>query len=251
MRNLLIIFCSLFIAQNATAQIYVTDESLEKTVLVQDNELKILYFTAVWCGPCKMMAPVMASIDADPKIPVSIYKLDTDSNKADNVLKVRSIPTYYFIKNGVVLGTSGGAKSKSAMEKLIQKHDAMPVKGAPLAYPGKPSKYKIIAGTNSQLTKERLEPFWYETGALNELSWKIYENSDDNGDLLCALNLVDRSIELTPFSSNLETRAHVLYKLGRIKDAKKAAQTARDFAFKNGESTAIIDTLIEQMTTKN
>ncbi|MDP5078260.1 MAG: thioredoxin domain-containing protein, partial [Nonlabens sp.] len=100
MRHLLILFCSLFTLLTIQAQEYVTDATLEKTVVVNDDELKILYFTAVWCGPCKMMAPVMASLDTDPAVPVSIYKLDTDKNKADDFLRVRSIPTYYFIKNG-------------------------------------------------------------------------------------------------------------------------------------------------------
>lgn len=137
MRHLLILFCSLFTLLTTQAQEYVTDATLEKTVVVNDDELKILYFTAVWCGPCKMMAPVMASLDTDPAVPVSIYKLDTDKNKADDFLRVRSIPTYYFIKNGHVLGTSTGAKSKKAMEQLIAKYDAMPAEGALLAYPSK------------------------------------------------------------------------------------------------------------------
>lgn len=135
MRILLITICSLFITTAAQAQDYVTDATLEQTAMAQDNELKILYFTAVWCGPCKVMAPVMASIDSDPKLAVTVYKLDTDKNKADNILNIRGIPTYYFMKNGVVLGSSMGAHSKKVMEQLIAKYDAMPVTGKRLAYP--------------------------------------------------------------------------------------------------------------------
>ena len=135
MRNLLILFCSLYFLQPAAAQEFVTDATVEKTVLVNDDELKILYFTATWCGPCKIMAPIMSSLDSDPEIPVTIYKMDTDSNRAPSVLRIRSIPTYYFIKNGIVLGTSGGAQSKTAIKNLISKYDAAPVAGKRLAYP--------------------------------------------------------------------------------------------------------------------
>ncbi len=135
MKKVLFIFCSLYFIQYATAQDFVTDATLEKTVLVNDDELKILYFTATWCGPCKIMAPIMSSVDKDPKIPVTIYKMDTDSNRAPSILRIRSIPTYYFIKNGIVLGTSGGAQSKSSIEQLIAKYNGAPVVGKRLAFP--------------------------------------------------------------------------------------------------------------------
>lgn len=247
MRNLLILFCSLFLLQSLQAQDFVTDDTLESVVMVNDNELKILYFTAAWCGPCKMMAPIMASIDKDNTIPVTIYKMDTDKNKADDMLKVRSIPTYYFIKNGSVMGISGGGKSKKALEQLIAKYDAMKGGGQKLAYSTKKSAYSIIAGTHPTLTEQNIEPFWYDAQELTKISKSIYENLTDSGDLACALNLANRSIELAPFTANLETRAHILQKQGNVKEARKAAKTARDFALKAGESTALIDALIEKL----
>lgn len=248
MHKLLITYCSLLIGFTVTAQDFITDATMEETVMAADNELKILYFTATWCGPCRSMAPIVKAIDADPAVPVTIYKMDTDKNRTDDILNVRSIPTYYFMKNGRLLGSAMGAKSKDALLSLIKKHDAMPVKGSVLAYKGRTSKYKIIAGANQNLTVKNIETIWYNTQQLNSLSWKIYQQLTDKKDLLCALTMVDRSIELAAYPSNLETRAHILEKLGRNKEALKAAQTARNYALKGGEPTDIIETLITKLT---
>jgi thioredoxin 1 len=82
---------------------------------------------------------------------------------------------------------------------------------------------------------------------LNDLSWKIYQNTADSGDLACALNLINRSIELTPSRLNLETRAYILHKQNNLKEARKAAKKARNFALKNGESTTTIDALMQKL----
>ena len=247
MRILFIITFSLLISGDSYAQEYVTDATMEETVMVQDDQIKVLYFTAPWCGPCRAMAPTIESIANDETLDVTIYKMNTDANLSDDILQVNSIPTYFFIKNGRKLGQSGSTMRRAEMVKLIERHDKMTVSGDLLAYKGKPSKYEIVEGTHEKLTKKNLETLWYGSHQLNELAWKIYQNLEDQKDLKCALVLINRSIELETYVSNLETKAHLLHKLGDSKQALKTAKKAKKLASQEGESTAIIEQLMEQI----
>lgn len=247
MRTLLIIICSLLIISVATAQEFVTDESIETTVMAEDDQLKILYFTASWCGPCRYMTPIMISIQEDPSLNVAIYKLDIDKNKTDNILGVSSVPTYFFMKNGRLLGRTGGARQKTDMVKLIQRYDATKVSGELLAYRGKPSQYEIVAGTHPRLTVKNLETIWHNSKELNRVSKEISQVLTDPKDIEYALVLIQRSIELETTTSNLSTYAHLLNKSGDSKKAMKMAKKARKNAIKNEESTQIIDDFIAQL----
>ncbi|WP_240642292.1 thioredoxin family protein [Nonlabens xiamenensis] len=249
MRILFLISCSLFL-MTATAQDYITDEQMEETVMVEDDQVKLLYFTAPWCGPCRYMAPVMKSIAEDPSVNVKIYKMNTDDNKTDDILRVNSIPTYFFIKNGRKLGQSGSVMKREDLVKMIERHDRMKVSGDRLAYKGKPSQYELVAGAHEKLSVKNLETLWYAPHQLNELAWKIYQNLSEEKDLNCALVLANRSIELETFTSNLETKAHLLYKLNQNAQAKKAALKAKRHAQKNGDFTGIIDELLDKLATE-
>jgi len=247
MRILFIITFSLLLTTDSYAQEYVTDATMEDTVMAQDDQIKILYFTAPWCGPCKYMAPVIKSISEDKTIDVTIYKMNTDDNISDDILKVNSIPTYFFIKNGRKIGQSSSVMSRDKMVGLIKKHDAMEVKGDLLPYRGKASKYQIAAGDHENLTKKNLEQLWHSAQELNELSWNIYKNLTAQKDLACALNLVNRSIELEENNYNLQTKAHVLHKMKEPKKALHTAQKAKNLAARSGTSTAIIEELIKKI----
>jgi thioredoxin 1 len=247
MRILVIITFSLFLSNSLCAQDYVTDATMEETVMANDDQIKVLYFTAPWCGPCKYMAPVIKSIAEDSTVQVTIYKMNTDDNSTDDILKVRSIPTYFFIKNGSKLGQSSSVMRRNEMVQLIERHDRMTVKGALLPYRGKPSSYEIVAGTHKNLNKKNLKQLWYSPAQLNELSWKIYQNLTDQKDLICAITLVNRSIELEENNSNLQTKAHLLHKIGKNKEALKTAKAAKKRADRNSESTVMIEKLIEKI----
>ncbi|MEN8898848.1 MAG: thioredoxin domain-containing protein [Nonlabens sp.] len=251
MRILFIITFSLLFFNYLKAQEYVTDTTMEETVMVKDDQIKVLYFTAPWCGPCHVMAPTIKSIANDETLNVSIYKMNTDDNLTDDILRVNSIPTYFFIKNGVKLGHSGSVMRRADMVKMIERYDRMQVNGDLLPYRGKPSKYDIVEGAHENLIKKNLEKLWYNTHQLNELSWKIYQNLADPKDLKCALTLINRSIELEENTSNLETKAHLLFKMKETKSALKTAKRARKLASRSGESTSIIEDLIENIEAKS
>ncbi|WP_292889454.1 thioredoxin domain-containing protein [Nonlabens sp.] len=247
MRILFIITFSLLSITASFSQEYVTDASMEETVMVKDDQIKVLYFTAPWCGPCNYMAPVIKSISEDERIDVTIYKMNTDDNTSDDILKVSSIPTYFFIKNGRKLGQSSSVMRRDNMVELIKKHDAMKVKGGLLPYRGTPSNYEIVAGAHEKLTKKNLEQLWHSAQELNELSWNIYKNLKAPKDLACALTLVNRSIELEENTYNLQTKAHVLYQMKDHKKALQTAQKAKKQAARNASSTTIIEELIKKI----
>ena len=81
--------------------------------------LDILYFTAEWCGPCRVMGPLMDDISREhPE--VSIQKIDADRNK--QLLQqhnVRSIPTFIFIKDGKEVDRIIGARAKTSIKQTI------------------------------------------------------------------------------------------------------------------------------------
>jgi len=248
MRYIILSFFALVISIPSFAQNWVTDETMEETVMLEDDQIKVLYFTASWCAPCRYMKPIMKDIDEDENVDTTIYFMDTDSNMADDILRINAIPAYFFIKNGHVLGRTGSTMKKEEMIKMIERHDKMTIKGSNiLAYRGRPSKFKLIAGANKNLTLKNLEKIWYDAHELNTLSWKIYQNLDDSKDIECGLILIQRSIELETFTSNLETYAHLLAKNGNNKKALKIAKKAKRKANKNDEFTGIIDELIEKL----
>lgn len=96
-----------------------TDENFEKEVM-QSDLLVIVDFYAEWCGPCKMMAPIIEEMAEEFEGIVKIGKLNTDENPETSAkYRVMSIPTILFIKNGEVKDTIVGAASKAKLVKLI------------------------------------------------------------------------------------------------------------------------------------
>ncbi|MFA6788112.1 MAG: thioredoxin [Arcobacteraceae bacterium] len=84
------------------------------------NGLSLVDFWAPWCGPCRMLAPVIDELATDFDGKANICKVNTDEEQ-DLAVKygVRSIPTILFMKNGEVVDTMIGASSKQALtEKL-------------------------------------------------------------------------------------------------------------------------------------
>ena len=99
---------------NVTDQTFVT-ETGEGLVLAD--------FWAPWCGPCKMIAPVLEEIDAELSDKVKIVKLDVDENQETAVkFGVMSIPTLVLFKDGEVVDKVIGFQPKEALVNLISKH---------------------------------------------------------------------------------------------------------------------------------
>lgn len=80
-------------------------------------------FWAPWCGPCKMIAPVLEEIDGEMEEKVQIVKLDVDENQETaGKFGVMSIPTLLLFKDGNVVDQVIGFQPKEALVDLINKH---------------------------------------------------------------------------------------------------------------------------------
>ncbi len=97
------------------ATVTVTDDSFQEDV-VASNKPVLVDFWATWCGPCKMVAPVLEEIAKDHGDTLTIAKLDVDANpETARAFQVTSIPTLILFQNGEATKRIVGAKSKSAL----------------------------------------------------------------------------------------------------------------------------------------
>ena len=96
-----------------------TSENFEEEVLKSDVPVLVDMF-ATWCGPCKMMAPVVSQLAEEYKGSVKVGKLDIDQN-VDIVAqyKIMSVPTFLVIKDGEVVKKLIGAVSKEELVEAI------------------------------------------------------------------------------------------------------------------------------------
>ena len=99
--------------------ITITDDNFKEEVLDSDKPV-LIDFWAVWCGPCKLIAPIVEELATEFEGKVKIGKLDVDSNQQTSInYGVRSIPTLLIFKDGEVKETIIGAVPKAnVVEKL-------------------------------------------------------------------------------------------------------------------------------------
>jgi thioredoxin 1 len=98
----------------------VTDHSFEHDVLKSDKPVLIDYW-AEWCGPCKMIAPVLEEIAKEYAGRLTVAKLNIDENPVTPPrYGIRGIPTLMLFKNGSVEATKVGAVSKSQLSAFIE-----------------------------------------------------------------------------------------------------------------------------------
>ena len=101
---------------------YVTDASFEADVLKADQPVLLDYWSE-WCGPCKMLSPILDEIAADYAGRLKVAKLNIDDNQNTPAnYGVRGIPTLMIFKNGAVEATKDGAMSKSQLSSFIDSH---------------------------------------------------------------------------------------------------------------------------------
>ncbi|OGI49221.1 MAG: thioredoxin [Candidatus Muproteobacteria bacterium RIFCSPHIGHO2_02_FULL_65_16] len=97
----------------------ITDDSFESEVLKAEKPVLVDYW-AEWCGPCKMIAPVLEEIAREYAGKIKVAKLNIDENPATPPkYGIRGIPTLMLFKNGGVEATKVGALSKSQLSAFI------------------------------------------------------------------------------------------------------------------------------------
>ena len=100
----------------------VTDNNFGAEV-EQQKGVVLVDFWATWCGPCRMVAPIMEQIAGQYAGKVKVTKLDVDANQKTAMrFNVRSIPSILFFKDGAHVDTLVGAYPKPAFDEKISRH---------------------------------------------------------------------------------------------------------------------------------
>lgn len=100
----------------------VTDSSFEKEVLESDVPV-LVDFWAPWCGPCRMVAPVVDEIAEQYDGKVKVVKVNTDENPSvASTYGIRSIPTLMIFKDGQRVDMVVGAVPKTTLANTLEKH---------------------------------------------------------------------------------------------------------------------------------
>ena len=99
-----------------------TDDNFESEVLKSDIPT-LVDFWAVWCGPCKQIAPTVDALADEYKGCLKVAKMDVDHHQlVPQRFGIKSIPTLLIFKGGKVVGQLVGAAPRSKLEAEIQKH---------------------------------------------------------------------------------------------------------------------------------
>ncbi|PLT32342.1 thioredoxin [Bacillus sp. V5-8f] len=102
------------------AIVHATDQSFNNET---GEGLVLADFWAPWCGPCKMIAPVLEELDSEMSDKLKIVKIDVDENQETaGKFGVMSIPTLLLFKNGEVVDKVVGFQPKEALAELVSRH---------------------------------------------------------------------------------------------------------------------------------
>ena len=91
--------------------------------IINQNKPVLVDFFAEWCGPCKMMSPILEDVKNRVGENANIIKIDVDKNpQAASAYEVRGVPTLILFKNGKPLWRKSGVVSANELEKLIKEN---------------------------------------------------------------------------------------------------------------------------------
>ena len=100
----------------------ISDDNFDSEVLKSDKPV-LIDFWAEWCGPCKVLGPVIDEVAEDYSDRVKFVKLNIDNNPSNTQkFRIRGIPTLLLFKNGEKIDTSVGVLSKSELASFLDKN---------------------------------------------------------------------------------------------------------------------------------
>lgn len=98
----------------------ITDTNFQESVIERDG-LTVIDFWAEWCGPCRMISPIVEELSHEYEGKVFVGKVDVDNNPEISMkYGIRSIPTILFLRNGEVVDKHVGATTKQVLAKKIE-----------------------------------------------------------------------------------------------------------------------------------
>ncbi|MCK9205304.1 MAG: thioredoxin [Bacteroidales bacterium] len=99
-----------------------SDSNFDEKV-VKSDKLAVVDLSAEWCGPCRMVSPIIHELAAEYEGRIVVGEMNVDENPSTTALyKVRNIPTVLFFKNGQVVDKQVGAVPKASYKALIEKY---------------------------------------------------------------------------------------------------------------------------------